>query len=114
MFVAFLQEWPLPAAAVVAFAVVLVVGCSWTNGPSRKAYEERQAQQTDDALAAGDPALLVWYGAVATPFGIGMAIWGIANGIDAMVLVGALLLVAGVASIAYWRRKVTHGPARTE
>ena len=114
MFVAFLQEWPLPAAAVVALAVVLLVGWSWTNGPSRKAYEERQAYQTAGAPAAGHPAVLVWYGVVAIPFGIGMAIWGVADGIDAVVLVGALLLVAGVASIAYWRRKVTHGPAQAD
>lgn len=41
-----LAKWPLPAAAGGALAGFLVIGWSWSNGPSRKAYDEQEARRT--------------------------------------------------------------------
>ena len=45
MFALFLGEWPLAAAAVAAVAVFVLIGWSWSKGPSRKAYNEREARR---------------------------------------------------------------------
>ena len=48
MFALFLGEWPLPAAAVAALAVFVLIGWSWSKGPSRKAYDEREGRRAQD------------------------------------------------------------------
>jgi hypothetical protein len=46
MFGLFLAEWPLPSAAAAALAVFVLIGWSWSKGPSRKAYDEREPGRT--------------------------------------------------------------------
>ena len=107
MFLAFLGEWPLPAAAVVALATFFLFGWAWSKGPAKEAFEkERRASATGENRGQFSPNALLWYGVIAIPFGIFMVVWGITGGIGAIALVGALVVAAGIGSLGYWRRKM--------
>lgn len=107
MFVAFLGEWPLPAAAAVATAAFLLFGWAWTKGPASQAFEEeRRAGAAGEKRAQLSPSTLLWYGVIAVPFGIFMLVWGVTGGIGALVLVGTLVVAAGIGSLMYRRRKM--------
>lgn len=45
MFALFMLQWPVLAAGPAAIGVFFLVGWSWSNGPSRRSYDQREEQR---------------------------------------------------------------------